>query len=87
MRFIGRFLSDDPLDVPWVVIEHLAAQLGVQDVSCVKRYNERKPTAYAHVLEIRDAYEYHEYEYEDAEWSRRFARSCTGGRGRTPRGR
>ncbi|MFG1827273.1 DUF4158 domain-containing protein [Microbispora bryophytorum] len=45
VRFIGRFLPDDPLDMPWVVIERLAAQLGVQDVSCVKWYNERKPTA------------------------------------------
>ncbi|MFI0486843.1 hypothetical protein [Actinomadura sp. 9N215] len=23
MRYIGRFLPDDPLDVPWVVIQHL----------------------------------------------------------------
>nr|WP_234535294.1 DUF4158 domain-containing protein [Streptomyces shenzhenensis] len=68
--YIGRFLPDDPPDVPWVVIEHLAAQLGVGDVSCVKRYTERKPTAYEHAWEIRDAYEYREY--EDAEWSRRF---------------
>ncbi|MGC0239548.1 DUF4158 domain-containing protein [Arthrobacter sp. SD76] len=52
------------------MIEHLAAQLGIADVSCVKRYTERKPTAYEHAWEIRDAYEYHEY--EDAEWSRRF---------------
>lgn len=36
----------------------------------VKRYTERPKTAYEHAWEIRDAYEYHEY--EDAEWSRRF---------------
>ncbi|GLW06955.1 hypothetical protein Misp01_20850 [Microtetraspora sp. NBRC 13810] len=24
VRYIGRFLPDDPPDVPWVVIEHLA---------------------------------------------------------------
>ncbi len=70
VRYIGRFLPDDPLDVPWVVAEHLAAQLGIEDVSCVKRYTERKPTAYEHAWEIREAYEYREY--EDAEWSRRF---------------
>ncbi|MGW6483970.1 Tn3 family transposase [Streptomyces sp. NPDC055059] len=70
VRYIGRFLPDDPLDVPWVVIEHLAAQLGIEDVACVKRYTERKPTAYEHAWEIRDTYEYHEY--EDPEWSRRF---------------
>ncbi|CAL9436346.1 Tn3 family transposase Tn3 [Streptomyces sp. enrichment culture] len=70
VRYIGRFLPDDPLDVPWVVVEHLAAQLGIEDISCVKRYTERKPTAYEHAWEIRDAYEYREY--EDAEWPRRF---------------
>ncbi|MEV4172368.1 hypothetical protein [Nonomuraea sp. NPDC049709] len=31
----------------------------------MKPYTERKPTAYEHAWEIRDAYEYHEY--EDAE--------------------
>jgi hypothetical protein len=36
----------------------------------MKRYTERPKTAYKHAWEIRDAYEYHEY--EDAEWSRRF---------------
>ncbi len=81
VRYIGRFLPDDPLDVPRVVVEHLAAQLNTEDVSCMKRYTDRKPTAYEHAWEIRDAYEYRQY--EDAEWSRR----CSGGRGRTPRGR
>nr|WP_245770103.1 DUF4158 domain-containing protein [Streptomyces radiopugnans] len=70
VRHIGRFLPDDPLDAPWVVVEHLAAQLGIEDVSCVKAYTERKPTAYERAWGIRDAYEYREY--EDAEWSRRF---------------
>ncbi|WSJ57382.1 DUF4158 domain-containing protein [Streptomyces sp. NBC_01310] len=67
VRYIDRFLPDDRLEVPWAVIEHLAAQLGIADVSCVKRYTERKPTAYEHAWEIRDA-----YEYDDPEWSRRF---------------
>nr|WP_245970792.1 DUF4158 domain-containing protein [Streptomyces rishiriensis] len=70
VRYIGRFLPDDPLDAPWPVVEHLAAQLGVEDPSVVKRYTERPKTAYEHAWEIRDAYEYHEY--DDAEWSRRF---------------
>ncbi len=56
--------------MPWVVIEHIAEQLGIEGVSAVKRYTERQPTAYEHAWEIRDTYEYHEY--EDAEWSRRF---------------
>ena len=28
VRYVGRFLVDDPLDVPWPVVEHLAVQLG-----------------------------------------------------------
>ncbi|MGW2594884.1 Tn3 family transposase [Streptomyces sp. NPDC001515] len=70
VRYIGRFLPDDPLDAPWRVVEHLAVQLGIEDASVVKRYTERPKTAYEHAWEIRDAYEYHEY--DDAEWSRRF---------------
>ncbi|WP_143678026.1 DUF4158 domain-containing protein, partial [Streptomyces rhizosphaericus] len=62
VRYIGRFLPDDPLDAPWPVVEHLAAQLGIEDPSVVKRYTERPKTAYEHAWEIRDAYEYHEYE-------------------------
>lgn len=41
VRYVGRFLPDDPVDVPWPVVEHLAAQLGIKDPSCVKRYTER----------------------------------------------
>jgi hypothetical protein len=52
------------------VVEHLAARLGIEDPSVVKRYTERPKTAYEHAWEIRDTYEYHEY--EDPEWSRRF---------------
>lgn len=70
VRFIGRFLPDDPLDVPWAVVEHIGEQLGIEDVSCVKAYTDRKPTAYEHAWEIRDAYEYHEY--DDPGWGRKF---------------
>ncbi|MBT2385523.1 DUF4158 domain-containing protein [Streptomyces sp. ISL-11] len=54
VRYIGRFLPDDPLEVPWAVAEYLGEQLGIEDVSCVKQYTERKPTAYEHAWEIRD---------------------------------
>lgn len=57
-----------PLAVRWPVVEHLAAQLGVEDPSVVKRCTERPKTAYEHAWEIRDAYR----PYEDAEWGRRF---------------
>nr|WP_234349850.1 DUF4158 domain-containing protein [Streptomyces sp. WM4235] len=33
VRYIGRFLPDDPLDVPWAVVEYLGEQLGIEDVS------------------------------------------------------
>nr|WP_234375737.1 DUF4158 domain-containing protein [Streptomyces sp. CB01373] len=85
VRYIGLFL-EDPLDVPWPVVEHLAEQLGIKDVSQIKRYTERKPTPYEHAWEIRDAYGYHLY--ENHEQGRKFRRSCMGGRGRlTRRGR
>ena len=48
--------------MPWPVLEHLAEQLGIEDASIVKRYTERRKTAYEHPWEIRDAYEYHEYD-------------------------
>lgn len=62
VRYIGRFLPDYALDAPWPVVEHLAAQLGIEDPSVVKRYTERPKTAYEHAWEIRDACEYHEYD-------------------------
>nr|WP_316959511.1 DUF4158 domain-containing protein [Streptomyces sp. TRM68367] len=61
VRYLGLFL-EDPLDVPWRVIEYLAEHLGVEDASCVKRYTERLKTAYEHAREIRDAYGYHPFE-------------------------
>lgn len=61
VRYVGLFL-DDPLAVPWSVVEHLAEQLEIEDVSCVKEYTERLKTAYEHAWEIREAYGYHPYE-------------------------
>jgi len=69
VRYLGLFL-EDPLDVPWPVVEYLAEHLGVEDASCVKRYTERLKTAYEHAWEIRDAYGYHQF--EDREWGRKF---------------
>jgi hypothetical protein len=54
VRYIGRFL-EDPLDVPWPVVEYLAGQLGIADASCVKRYTDRVMTAYEHSWQIREA--------------------------------
>ena len=69
VRYVGLFL-EDPLEVPWPVVEHLAAQLGIEDPSRDKRYTERPKTPYDHAWEIRDAYGYHQY--DDAEWGRQF---------------
>jgi hypothetical protein len=41
VRFLGTFL-DDPLDVPVVVLDDLAAQLDIAEPSCVKAYVERE---------------------------------------------
>ncbi|WP_267242265.1 Tn3 family transposase [Streptomyces sp. PR69] len=62
VRYVGTFLGEDLLDVPWPVVEHLAEQLGIEDPSCVKRYTERRQTVYDHAWEIRDVYGYHQFE-------------------------
>ena len=51
----GTFLPD-LLDVPWPVVEYLAAQLGVTDVSVAKRYTKRVPIQHEDAREIRQAY-------------------------------
>ena len=56
VRYVGRFLPDDPLSVPWPVLENLAEQPGIEDASVRKRYTERPRTAYERAWEIRDAY-------------------------------
>ncbi len=51
LRFIGAFL-DDPIDVPAVVVDELAAQLGIADPSCIKAYTDRDNTRWDHRREI-----------------------------------
>ena len=65
VRYLGVFL-EDPLDVPWAVVEYLAAQLGIADASCAKRYTARAKTAYEHASEIRDAYGFRVFEDREA---------------------
>ncbi|MGI8412738.1 MAG: DUF4158 domain-containing protein [Solirubrobacteraceae bacterium] len=52
VRWLGVFLPD-PTDVPTVVLEYLARQLQVEDLSCVGRYLERRPTRFDHAEEIK----------------------------------
>lgn len=65
VRYVGLSLGEDPLDVPWPVVEHLAGQLGIEDPSCVKRYTDRRQTVYDHAWEIREVYGYHLFEDHD----------------------
>lgn len=83
-RFLGTFLAD-PLDVPWCIVDYLAAQLGIPDPSVVKRYTERVETANAHAREIRAAFGYRDYGGVAAEDLAEFviARAWTHGEGPT----
>ena len=72
VRYLGTFLPD-PLDVPTVVLERLAGQLGIADPSCVKRYTERRTTPFEHREEIKAAYGLREFSQagdEFAQWAR-----------------
>jgi Domain of unknown function (DUF4158) len=72
VRYLGTFLTDS-LDVPPLVVEHLAGQLGIEDPSCVKRYAERPHTPLEHREEIKAAgglREFAEAEEEFAAWVR-----------------
>lgn len=57
IRFLGAFLAD-PTDVPWGVVEYLAAQLQIPDPTVVKKYTQRVSTVHEHAREIRAAYLY-----------------------------
>lgn len=57
VRFLGTFLARS-LDVPEVCIEHLANQLGIEDISELSRYENRGPLHVEHAEEIRQIYGY-----------------------------
>ncbi|MEU0156939.1 DUF4158 domain-containing protein, partial [Micromonospora fulviviridis] len=61
VRFLGHFLTEDPLAVPWSAVEYVASQLGIEDPSVVKRYTERQQTVYEHSWEIGRAYGYRDF--------------------------
>ncbi|MEO5680763.1 MAG: DUF4158 domain-containing protein, partial [Acidimicrobiales bacterium] len=66
VRFLGTFLAD-PLQVPWVVVEFVASQLGVADPSTVKGYGARLPTKHEHGREIREAVGYRDFSEAEVE--------------------
>ncbi|QKW36176.1 Tn3 family transposase [Actinomadura sp. NAK00032] len=81
VRWLGTFL-EDPLDVPTVVLDFVAEQLGVKDPSQVKRYTERRTTPFDHQQEIRQVYQWKDFgsvEPEFVAWVA--ARSWTSGDG------
>jgi IstB-like ATP binding protein len=40
VRYLGHFLTEDPLDVPWSAVEYVAGQLDIADPSVVKSFGE-----------------------------------------------
>jgi Domain of unknown function (DUF4158) len=60
VRMLGTFL-EDPVDVPRVVVDYAAGQLGIDDPSCIKQCAERVPTRYEHAWEIRDLLEFRDF--------------------------
>lgn len=60
VRCLGTFLAD-PLEVPWAAVEYLGRQLGIDDVSVVKRYCERDKTPLEHSWEIGQVYGYADF--------------------------
>jgi hypothetical protein len=60
VRMLGTFL-EDPVDVPRVVVDYAAGQLGIDDPSCIKQYAERVPTRCEHAWEIRDLLEFRDF--------------------------
>ena len=52
IRFPGVLLAD-PLDVPWRVLDHPSARLGIAAPSIVKKYMRRRPAVHEHAREIR----------------------------------
>jgi Domain of unknown function (DUF4158) len=67
VRFLGRFLLEDPVDVPTEVVDYLAEQLSIADPSCTKAYTERPKTAYEHAWEIQRALRYRDFPDAEAE--------------------
>jgi hypothetical protein len=60
VRRVGAFL-EDPLDVPVVVLDFVAEQLGIADAWQVKRYTERTKTRFDHQRESRRTYGLREF--------------------------
>lgn len=60
VRFLGTFLTN-PIDVPPIVVRHLAQQLAIADITVLPRYLEREPTRYEHARDIQQVYGYRDF--------------------------
>lgn len=60
VRFLGTFLAD-PSNVPESALTFIANQIGIEDISCLKKYIKRKSVRYEHTAEIQHKYGYHEF--------------------------
>jgi TnpA family transposase len=69
VRYLGTFLTD-PLDVPTVVLDYVAEQLGIADASQVKAYMEREKTRFEHQWEIVREYRWQDFTAVQAELTR-----------------
>tara|TARA_R110002095_G_scaffold128661_1_gene111450 strand:+ start:4033 stop:4389 length:357 start_codon:yes stop_codon:yes gene_type:complete len=65
VRYLGNFLLN-PIDMPTEVIVFVSQQIGMKDYSCLPHYMGRNQTRYDHVIEIKNAYHYHDF--NDSPW-------------------
>ena len=66
VRFLGTFLTD-PTDVPVVVIEFLAKQLGINDTTSLERYRNSE-TRWEHTALIKQSYGYQDFHAQPSHW-------------------
>ena len=67
VRFLGTFLID-PIDVPQEVINYLASQLEIKDVTCLPQYLLRSNTRWEHTLTIKKHYGYRDFSEQPGHW-------------------
>jgi hypothetical protein len=67
VRYVGRFLADPLEGVTTEAVDFLAAQLGIADPSCFKRYAQREQTHREHAGKIQKALQLTDFAEAEAE--------------------
>jgi hypothetical protein len=68
VRMLGTFLTDSgSADVPQVVVDYVAEQLGIIGAAAVKLYGDRPQTPYEHAAQIRSMLSYREFSEAEGE--------------------